>query len=261
MEVTLLAWRTDLGLLHLGGSTVTDRGDHLEVRTPHNPTFWWGNFLLLDHAPTDAEAPAWVARHREVFSAEHVSLGVHAVTGTGADLAPLASLGLEVDLSSVMTATRVHEPPRPNREATYRPLLTDDDWIQQVELSVSTWDGVVDAGHRLFEERRAATARRLVHDGHGEWFGAFEGERLQSSLGLVRAGDGLARFQTVGTRPEARGKGLAGTLVHHASAWGLAHLGVQTLVMVADPEYLAIRVYRSVGFQESEIQLSAAWHR
>jgi len=31
--------------------------------------------------------------------------------------------------------------------------------------------------------------------------------------------------------------------------------------MVADPEYLAIRVYRSVGFQESEIQLSAALHR
>ncbi len=258
MEITSLAWRTDLGLLRLGGSTLTDRGDHLEVRTPHNPTFWWGNFLLLDRAPTEDEAPVWVARHREVFAAEHVSLGVQTVSGNRADLAPLAHLGLEVDLSSVMTATRVHEPPRPNREATYRPLLTDDDWSQQVELSISTWDGVVDAGHRLFEERRAATARQLVRDGHGEWFGAFVGERLLSSLGLVRAGDGLARFQTVGTRPEARGRGLAGTLVHHASEWGLTHLDAQTLVMVADPEYLAIRVYRSVGFEESEIQLSAA---
>ncbi|MDQ2758198.1 MAG: GNAT family N-acetyltransferase [Actinomycetota bacterium] len=257
MEVTSLAWLTDLALLRLGGSEVTDRGDHLEVRTPLNPTFWWGNFLLVDHAPHAGEAPAWVARHREAFAAQHVSLGVQ-TAGTRTDLAPLADLGLEVDLSSVMTAAQVHPPPRPNREATYRPLASDDDWRQQVELSTSTWDGVVDAGHRLFEERRAATQRRLVHDGYGQWFGAFEGERLLSSLGLVQAGDGLARFQNVGTRPEARGRGLAGTLVHHASAWGLASSGANTLVMVADPDYLAIRVYCSVGFVESETQLSAA---
>ncbi|MEO3937238.1 GNAT family N-acetyltransferase [Dermatophilaceae bacterium Soc4.6] len=261
MEVTSLGWRTDLALLRLGGSTVTDRGDHLEVRTSHNPTFWWGNFLLLDHAPGPVEAPGWVARHREVFGAEHVSLGVHAVAAEGADLAPLVDLGLAVDRSSVMTAARVHPPPRPNHEATYRPLSGDDDWRQQVDLSISTWDGVVDDGHRLFEQRRAATQRQLVSDGHGQFFGAFEGERLLSSLGLVRAGDGLARFQNVGTHPEARERGLAGTLVHHASRWGLSDLGASTLVMVADPDYLAIGVYRSVGFAESETQLSAALHR
>lgn len=261
MEVTSLGWRTDLALLRLGGSTVTDRGDHLEVHTPHNPGFWWGNFLLLDHPPTPDEARAWVDRHREVFSAEHVSLGVHVVDGSRSDLTSLVDLGLEADVSTVMTATAVHPPPRPNHEATCRPLRTDDDWHQQAEISVSTWDGVVDAEHLLFQERRATTQRGLVDDGRGVWFGAFEGDELLSSLGLVGAGDGLARFQTVGTRPEARGRGLAGTLVHHASAWGLAQPGVHTLVMVADPDYLAIRIYRAVGFVESETQLSAALHR
>lgn len=41
MEVRSLGYRTDLALLRLGGSEFEDRGDHLVVRTPHNPTFWW----------------------------------------------------------------------------------------------------------------------------------------------------------------------------------------------------------------------------
>ena len=43
---------------------------------------------------------------------------------------------------------------------------------------------------------------------------------------------------------------------------GISELFIQrpittTLVMVADPEYLAIRIYRSVGFTDSESQLQA----
>jgi predicted GNAT family acetyltransferase len=74
-------------------------------------------------------------------------------------------------------------------------------------------------------------------------------------MGLFRASEGLARFQNVETRPGARGRGLAGTLVHHVSRFGLDELGVHTLVMVADPDYLAIRIYRSVGFAETESML------
>ena len=48
MEPRSLAWRTDLALLLAAGSEVDDRGDHLVVRTPANPGFYWGNFLLLD---------------------------------------------------------------------------------------------------------------------------------------------------------------------------------------------------------------------
>ena len=110
---------------------------------------------------------------------------------------------------------------------------------------------------REFAVAKVATVRRLVEGGHGAWFGAFEDGRLLSGMGLFRAGADLARFQSVETRPEARGRGLAGTLVHHVSGYGFSRLGARTLVMVAEPEYLAIRVYRSVGFAESETQLQA----
>ena len=36
---------------------------------------------------------------------------------------------------------------------------------------------------------------------------------------------------------------------------GLPDLAIRDLVMVADPDYSAIRIYRSLGFTESEIQI------
>ena len=65
-----------------------------------------------------------------------------------------------------------------------------------------------------FSEGRARQHRRLADDGHGQYWGAFEDGRLLASMGLFRASPGLARFQTVKTHPDARGRGLAG----HAGA-------------------------------------------
>ena len=47
MQVTSLGFQTDLALRALEGAEVTDRGDYTVVRSPDNPTFWWGNYLLL----------------------------------------------------------------------------------------------------------------------------------------------------------------------------------------------------------------------
>jgi ribosomal protein S18 acetylase RimI-like enzyme len=74
-------------------------------------------------------------------------------------------------------------------------------------------------------------------------------------MGLFSAGAGLARFQSVETDPEFRRRGLAGSLVHHASRYGFDELGARTLVMVADPDYFAVDLYRAVGFVAAETQL------
>jgi len=108
-----------------------------------------------------------------------------------------------------------------------------------------------------FVTARAEAERRLVDAGYGAWWGAFEDGRLSASMGLFTASPGLARFQNVKTHPDARGRGLAGTLVHRVSRYGFDELGARTLVMVADPDYLAIRIYRSVGFADTERQLQA----
>jgi GNAT superfamily N-acetyltransferase len=256
MDIGSLAFRTDLAMLEHSGSVVDDHGSHLVVRTPDNPTYWWGNFLLLRAAPTDTDdARGWLAAFESEFpEARHRTFGVDGTEGGRDDLAPFVELGFGADVSTVMTATAVHEPARPNTEATYRPLESDADWQQQIEMTLAGED----EGYDLpFVSAQAAAQRRLVDAGYGAWWGAFEGERLLASMGLFTASPGLARFQSVKTHPDARGRGLAGTLVHRVSRYGLDELGAHTLVMVADPEYLAIRIYRAVGFTDTERQLQA----
>jgi ribosomal protein S18 acetylase RimI-like enzyme len=258
-DIRSLGYRTDVALLALGGSTVQQREGYLVVRTPANPLHWWGNFLLLPHPPGPEQTGRWLDRFAaEIPDARHVALGVDGTDGRVEDLQGMADAGLFVEAATVMTATAVHEPPHPNRDAEFRRLVSDDDWDQLVDLRVvCNENGETAASYREFSRRKAATNRALVGAGHGAWFGAFEDGRLRTSMGLLRASEGLARFQSVETHPDARGRGLAGTLVHHVSRYGLDELGAAMLVMVADPGYSAIRVYRSVGFVDGESQLQA----
>jgi ribosomal protein S18 acetylase RimI-like enzyme len=162
-----------------------------------------------------------------------------------------------VEAQTVMTATSVR-PLHRTTDADCRALQTDDDWKQSVELRVRCQDHSheTDAFCR-FTTASARIRRELVAAGRGGWFGVFVDGRLVSQMGLISAGPGVARFQSVETDPEHRRRGLAGALVDHVSRYGLGVLGARTLVMVADPDYHAIDLYRSAGFIDAETQLQA----
>ena len=106
-----------------------------------------------------------------------------------------------------------------------------------------------------FERRRVHQARLLAEAGHGACFGAFADDRLVAQLGVFSDGSGTARYQNVETHPTARRAGLAGTLVYQAGRYALTELAARRLVIVADPGYTAIRIYRSVGFTDTQTQL------
>ena len=257
MNVTSLGYQTDFALLQYGGSTIDDRGDYWVIRSPHNPTFWWGNFLFLPSPPAESDAARWLdIFHEEFPEAEHVALGFDGKRCTVADVEGFIDLGLDAEASTVMTASSVHPPARPNTSATYRPLSSDADWEQFVELRMACIDpGHDPQGYEVFSRAQGQTRRDLIAQGRGQWFGAFVDGQLVSQMGLFTASEGLARFQSVETHPDFRGQGLAGSLVYEVSRYGFDQLGAHTLVMVADPDYLAIRVYRSVGFEDTESQL------
>ncbi|MFI1383938.1 GNAT family N-acetyltransferase [Embleya sp. NPDC020886] len=260
MNVTSLGFRTDLMLLTLQGSHIEERDGYLVVRTPANPTFHWGNFLLLAAPPAPGTAAAWIDTFRREFpDATHVALGVDGTTGAAGDPTDLAAAGLAAERSTVLTATTLNAPPRPNTTATFRMAESDDDWAQAVALTEATNPGYAPAAYREFATHRLAGFRNLQARGHGAWFGAFEDNRLRAGLGLFTDGHGLARYQTVTTHPAHRNQGLATTLVHTAARHAQSHWSAETLVIVADPTYLAINLYRALAFTdtESQVQLSA----
>jgi GNAT superfamily N-acetyltransferase len=256
VEVRSLGYRTDLMVRLLEGSLVEDRGDYLVIRSPHNPTYWWGNFLLLAAPWRSGDAATWTAMFAAEFpDAAHVAVGIDVTEVSAVDVNGLIAEGLRLQRSAVMIAQQLHEPPHLNRVATIRELTGDEDWRQAAELRA-----MVNAGEPgsepAFLRARIAAERSVTEAGHGSWFGAFLEQTLVAQLGLVTGGSGIARYQNVETHPGARRQGLAGTLVWHAGQHVLETLRASTLVMVADPGDVAIRVYRSVGFADAETQLA-----
>jgi GNAT superfamily N-acetyltransferase len=249
MRVVSLGYRTDLMLLALQGSTLEERDGAVVVTTPANPQFWWGNFVL---APGPDAVPAALATFGATFpDAAHVALGVDGTDGAPDLEATVQALDLDLERITMLSATAVRPPPRPDATAEYRRLATDEDFAQCVALQLVNDP----ADGEEYGRRRVAAWRGLQDAGHGAWFGAFLDGTMRAGLGLYTDGHGFARYQAVDTHPEFRERGLAGTLVHLAGAEGLTWPGVHTLVIGADPGYHAIRIYRSVGFDSTETQV------
>jgi RimJ/RimL family protein N-acetyltransferase len=256
VRITSLGFQTDVALRGLEGAQVSDRGNYLVVRTPDNPDFWWGNFLLLARLPGPGlgEGHAWLNRFAAEFpAARHITLGVD-VTGDADVPEEFAAAGLEPDRATVLTTTELRPPAHLNTDAEIRPLDDAADWRQSVDLAHRCFDG--EPGGYL--ERRAAARRRLTQTGAGAWFGAFADGRLVAQLGLFDVGHGYARYQHVETDPAARRRGLAGTLLWTAGRYGREVLGTRTFVIVADPAEVAIRIYQACGFTARQSQLSFA---
>jgi GNAT superfamily N-acetyltransferase len=202
------------------------------VSSPHAPTFWWGNFLLVAQVPDPSECEVWLDRFAGSFpGATHVAIGFDKTAGTLAELAWFVERGFSAEALAVMTAAAPPGAVRLNRDAVYRELRSDDDWAKSVELRrrctseerAMAWSADLDTA-------RALTNRQIVDGGHGRWFGAFDDDRLVAQLGLVAAGAGLARFQSVETDPDFRRRGLATALVDHYRALGFETAETQLMV-------------------------------
>ena len=66
MEVLSAAWRTDLALLADAGSRVEHHPTHVVVRTPGNPAYRWGNFVLLRRTPLRRDVAGWLDRFADL---------------------------------------------------------------------------------------------------------------------------------------------------------------------------------------------------
>ena len=73
-----LAWATDVDTLP-PDAVVERRGGYLLIRSPGNPTFYWGNLLLFDEAPRSGDGPRWEELFEREFTnaprVEHRSFG------------------------------------------------------------------------------------------------------------------------------------------------------------------------------------------
>lgn len=254
MHVSSLGFRTDLALLTSSGSVVEDRGTHLVVRSPNNPSYFWGNFLLLARPPVPGGEKEVVAAHHTEFPlADHVSIGIDTAELTDEARAAFEAAGLTVDVATVLTASALQGPRAV--EAAVRELAGDADWEARARLSRQLYPQTSEEAFMAFARQKNAQERRLVDAGRGTRFGAYVDGQLVSTAGIFVTEDGVARYQSVETHSEHRRRGLAAAVVHAAGQHALDQLGVRALVIVADTDGDAIGIYRRLGFTDVERQL------
>ena len=262
MNIQSLGYCTDLFFPRFDGE-VTDRGDYIVIRTTSNPTYHWGNFLLFSQPPAAGDLERWM----RLFAAEigppntvkHLAFGWDSTTGEMGDIQPFLDAGLRLSATVVLTTQEVNPPPKYNEEVVVRPLREDWEWESALETQIACRD----PEHSLesyipFKTRQMARCRAMAEAGRGEWFGAFLEGRVAGNLGVF-VEDGVGRYQSVGTHPDFRRLGICGTLVYEAARYACERLGAQTLVMAADEEYHAAKIYESVGFMPTEHQIGMDW--
>jgi RimJ/RimL family protein N-acetyltransferase len=255
-----LGWRTDL-IFPRFDAQVIQRPGHIVVRTPHNPTFYWGNFLLFDHAPRDGDAAPWLAAFEQEIAREqpqsrHLAFGID-TPDPWAMPADFAAAGLVLDQATVLSL-QPHRlrPPRRDIGPSFniRPLDLPREQTLAVENQVaSDTGGFEPSGYRSFRERQMQRYGAMAAAGRGHWFGVFAGTpaepQLAADCGLFSDGGSLGRFQFVTTHPAWRRRGLCTALIHAVCSHGFEAMGLLSLVIVADPEDVAIVLYESLGFE------------
>ena len=258
MEIQSLGYRTDLFFSRFGG-IVLDGGDHLVIRTPSNPNYHWGNYLLFSRPPEQGDLEKWQALFHQEISARqvthHMVFGWDSPEGETGVVQPFLAAGFELSESIVLTAQQVNPPPKYNQEVVIRPLVEDWEWAQALKNQMDCRPAVHSEETYLpFKTAKMAGHREMQRAGLGEWFGAFLGNQLVADLGLFCL-EGIGRFQSVETAPAFRRRGICGTLVYQAARYAFERMGAKTLVMAADEHYHAARIYESTGFRVAERQI------
>lgn len=247
-----VGWLTDLAVLRLSGAQTVDRGDHLVVRSPDNPGYHWGNFVMVTDAAGRNDARRWFETFgREFPAATHLGIGLPDTP----DPTPWAEVGLAVEADDVLsTGSLPAQLPAP-AGYTIEELTSPEHWRagEQAELAENSATGQFpDQQFSVFLRQRGYARRRLAESGAAAFFGAFAGTRCAAQLGIVVCGPDargrvVARFQDVLTAGQHRRRGLAGHLLGRAAAWAGAR-GAQRWVIVTEPDSAAGRLYASLGF-------------
>jgi RimJ/RimL family protein N-acetyltransferase len=264
MEPLPLGLRTDL-LVAPKGLVTRRLDDLLALRTLDYSHYYFGNLLFLPASPRAADLPALLDRWRDFAAGPGEPLEKVVFQWETPLAAPpedpalestAATYGLVPDRNLVLRlGTPTHQPARVPMHA--RPVASEADWAAAVEVAATPDSS---PGRLAFDAWRRREHRRLVEAGRGMWWLAEADGRAVSSAGIFWDAQGkLARFQSVDTRPEARGNGFCTGLLNAMVRDIQQRLPqLETCVIVAEVGAQAERIYRRVGFEPASRQ-DALW--
>lgn len=261
MDIQSLGFRTDFFFNAFDGEVI-DKGEYFLIRSFSNPDFFWGNLLLFKKAPIESSFKEWKTSFRKEFDPQkyhHITLAWDCIEGEIGEVEPFLKEGFELERSIVLTAESVSTPPKLNESIEIHQVESEHDFKSCLEiqigsandhLSIETW--------RSFYSAQMKNYRKMIAAGLGNWFIAKRNGEPAGSLGLFYDGE-IGRFQIVSTDPKHQRNGVCSSLVYSVAKYAIEELGLKKLVMVADENYHAAKIYESVGFKPTEKIVGLYW--
>lgn len=262
MRITSLSRRTDLIFAKFSGSVI-DKGNYTLVQTPRNPSFHWGNYVVFEAPPKAGDYKRW----KEIFEKEftyydkigHMVFTWESNPSCPGEYQEFVDNDFEFDEGVVLSTSELITPTKYNDKIEIRKIITDEEWEDVIEIQLLCSDPkFANAGYESFKRKQFAQYRAMSEKGMGNWFGAYIDGQIVGDLGIFFEEE-LGRYQNVGTHPEFRRQGICQTLVYETARIALNEYGVETLVMEADANYHAAKIYESVGFKPTEKNFALNW--
>lgn len=267
MQLKSLGYRSNIIFTNFDGE-VEDRGDYLVMRTLSNPNFFWGNLLIFKEPPQKSDYEKWTALFKKEFTDPriyHITLAWD-ISDKEPYLSEFEKNDFIFEKNVVLAAAAVKKPPRFNKDLEVRPI-TKEDWPRMIEIQVeaNTAEDSSDSSNNLsrhewqsFYQSQSQRYKKMIDAGHGQWFGGFYKNQLVTGLGIFHDGE-MGRYQIVSTHPGFTKKGFAATLVYLSALYALDKMQLKQLIMCADPDYHAARIYASVGFTPVHTDCGVYW--
>lgn len=219
------------------------------MRTPSNPSYYFGNVLVFDRPPQDGDEQRWPQLFEASFvddaAVRHAAFAWSIERNAGS-VEPFAARGYTFENRVVLTAQALEDAPVP-LGINVRPLHTDDDWKAQLALGLATREPMHEPQAYARFKAAQVTHHRFIAETLGTWIGAFDGARLAGSCGIFPI-DGVARYQDVGVFPEYRNRGIARSLIAAAGRLAFEAFRARRLVIVAAADDFPRTIYERLGF-------------
>jgi ribosomal protein S18 acetylase RimI-like enzyme len=256
-----LVWATDVDVLP-PDRVVERRDGYVLVRSPSNPTHHWGNLLFFPEPPGRADGARWEAAFEAEFADDpavrHRTVAWDTSDGSvGRAREEFLPRGYELQqtVGLIASPSQIRPHARENRDVEIRSPAPGDEelWDRVLELQVATREEIYEEeSYRMFRRRRLDDLRALFRNGRGAWYVGLDGDEVVGSCGVVVTG-GRGRFQAVDTAEAHRRRGICSRLVVEAAHDAAERHGAERLVIAADPDYHALGLYESLGFERREL--------
>lgn len=248
-----LALKTNL-IFHKHESEIIENDGYIVIKTPSRPNYFWGNYLITnERIQKQDDLNKLIHLYQSHFpnNDRYIAIAFDIIDGDIGDQDIIESSRFKIYQNKVLSTNQLNKPKYYNDQLCIKKVDLFNELNDLIEVHIDENWYLPKEEEKPFLKTKFESLKPLHEQGNGERFGVYIDNKLVADLGIYKDGD-IVRFNDVVTHPNYRNRGLCSNLVYYASQYALKTWGASILVMEADENYHAARIYESVGFKQTE---------